>query len=221
MSLDGYVAGPDQSVEHPLGMNGELLHTWMRELAEWRAQAGVDSDGVENASSEVLRREDENVGALIMGRNMFGGGPGEWTDPPWEGWWGDDPPFHLPVFVLTSYPREPLTLKGGTTFTFVTQGSEVALQRARAAAGAGDVAICGGATTARQFLARGDVDVLQIHLSPVILGGGVRLFDGTNLPIRFIQREVVEAPGVTHLTYTCEPLRGTGRRLGAPGGAHP
>jgi dihydrofolate reductase len=205
MSLDGFVAGRDQSVDRPLGVGGERLHEWMRELAVWRTQAGAGQDGVENASTSVLEREDENVGAIIMGRNMFGGGPGPWTDEPWNGWWGDDPPFHLPVFVLTSHARELLVMEGGTTFAFVTDGVDRALELAMDAAGGRDVALSGGGSTARQFIARGLVDQVTIHLAPVLLGQGVQLFDGTPLSTRFVQTDVVPAPGVTHITYRCVP----------------
>ena len=200
MSLDGYVAGPRQSRKHPLGVGGELLHGWMRELAEWRNLAGLKG-GRENPSTEVLKKEDENVGALLMGRNMFGGGPGRWGDDPWNGWWGENPPFHLPVFVVTHHPRPPLECDGGTTFTFVTEGPEAAVARAREAAGDGDVLIVRGATVARECLEAGLVDELTLDLVPVLLGAGVRLFDGTSLPIELEQTSVVEAPGVVHLTY--------------------
>jgi len=200
MSLDGFVAGPDQGPDHPLGVGGELLHEWMRALAAWRRDAGLEG-GETNASTAVYEEDGASVRAIIMGRNMFGGGPGEW-DEAWKGWWGDDPPFRMPVFVLTHHAREPLDMKGGTTFTFVTDGIEVALDRARAAAGDGDVAISGGAGVAKQYLAAGLVDEIGIHLVPVFLGGGVRLFDDpASTGTTFEQVGVVEAPGVTHLTY--------------------
>jgi dihydrofolate reductase len=201
MSLDGLVAGGKQGTEHPLGVGGELLHEWMRELAVWRQQAGLEG-GVVNASTDVLDREDENVGAIIMGRNMFGGGPGPWSEPAWTGWWGENPPFHLPVFVLSHHEREPLICAGDTRFEFVTDGIAAALDRARDAAGAKDVAISGGAGVARQYLASGMLDDLLIHLVPVFLGDGVRLFDGSARPaVRLEQRRVIAAPGVTHLYY--------------------
>jgi dihydrofolate reductase len=201
MSVDGFVAGPEQSREHPLGVRGELLHEWMRELAIWRQQAGL-TGGVVNASTEVLEREDVGVGAIIMGRNMFGGGPGPWPEPVWNGWWGDDPPFHLPVFVLTHHQRPVLDCQGGTRFEFVTDGPQVALDRARQAAAESDVVISGGAGVARQYLRAGLIDELTIHLVPVFLGSGVRLFDSQELAASHLeQSSVVEAPGVTHLTY--------------------
>ncbi len=201
MSLDGFVAGPDQSPEDPLGVGGERLHLWMRELAVWRQAAGMEG-GVVNASTAVFGAGGENVGAVVMGRNMFGGGPGAWGDPPWNGWWGDEPPFHLPVFVLTHHPRPPLECRGGTTFTFVTGGPAVALDLARKASAGRDVAVSGGAGVARQFLQAGLVGELTIHLVPALLGNGVRLFDGDGIAsVGLEQVRAIEAPGVTHLTY--------------------
>jgi dihydrofolate reductase len=192
VSLDGFAAGPDQSFEHPLGVRGRLLHEWMRE-----------SD-----SGNRIEHEGRETGALIMGRNMFGGGPGPWVSEPepWNGWWGADPPFHVPVFVLTHHPRPLLRMAGGTSFTFVQDGIEAALELAHAAAGEGDVAIGGGATTATQYLAAGLVDEIEISLVPILLGDGVRLFDDQSLAgMRFEQTRVVEAPGVTHLGYRVRP----------------
>jgi dihydrofolate reductase len=201
MSLDGFVAGRGQSQKRPLGIRGELLHEWMRELSVWRKAAGLKG-GVTNASSGILLEEDQNVGALLMGRNMFGGGPGPWRTPAWNGWWGEDPPFHLPVFVLTHYKRERLVCKGGTTFEFVSTGKTAALRLAKESAKEKDVAICGGAGVAKEFLGSGLVDKLLIHLVPVFLGDGVRLFDNGSLPKVYLQQvRAVEAPGVTHLTY--------------------
>lgn len=199
MSLDGFVAGVNQSVENPLGVNGLLLHKWMRELAVWRTDAGVGTGGEVNASTAVYEEGRGKSGALIMGRNMFGGGPGPWGDEPWNGWWGDDPPFHLPVFVLTHHARPPLEMKGGTTFTFVTEGPAVALDLARQAANGKDITISGGAGVAKQFLAAGLIDELRISLVPVMLHEGVRLLDIP--PVRLEQVRAVEAPGVTHITY--------------------
>ena len=200
MSLDGFVAGPDQSREHPLGVGGERLHGWMRELAAWRRDAGREGGEV-NASTAVYEEGDHNLGAIIMGHNMFGGGPGPWGDNPWRGWWGEDPPFHLPVFVLTHHPREPLVLQGGTSFTFVCDGIAAALALARDAADGRDAAVSGGAGIAKQYLAAGLIDELQIHLVPVLLGAGVRLFDDPSAAPGLEQVRVVGAPGVTHLTY--------------------
>jgi len=213
MSLDGFVAGPDQSVDHPLGVGGDLLHTWLRSLAAWREEAGLEG-GETNASTAVLE-EDDNDGAVIMGRNMFGGGPGPWGEDPWTGWWGDNPPFHLPVFVLTQHERAPLELQGGTTFTFVTGGIEAALDLARRAADGKDVTLSGGGSTARQYLAAGLIDEINIHLVPVLLGQGVRLFDGPGLTgVKLEQVRAIEAPGVTHLRYRVT----TRARPGAPRG---
>jgi dihydrofolate reductase len=201
MSLDGFVAGPDQSVENPLGIGGRALHEWMRALAVWRKEAGLEG-GVVNASTAVLEEGDVNVGALLMGRNMFGGGPGPWSDDPWNGWWGENPPFHLPVFVLTHHPREPLACAGGTTFTFVSDGVGAALDRAREAAEGKDVVIAGGAGVAKQCLAAGLLDEIGIALVPAFLGAGVRLFDDAALAaLALTQVRVIGAPGVTHLTY--------------------
>jgi len=201
MSLDGYVAGKDQSPRNPLGVRGERLHEWMRVLAAWRKAAGLKG-GITNASTKVFLEEDQNVGAIIMGRNMFGGGPGPWGDPAWNGWWGEDPPFHLPVFVLTHHQREPLECKGGTTFHFVTNGITSALRLAKGAAKGKDVAISGGAGVAKQYIEAGLVDEITIHLVPVFLGEGVRLFDsGLLSKVLLRQDRAVEAPGVTHLTY--------------------
>ncbi|HEV2755975.1 MAG TPA: dihydrofolate reductase family protein [Actinomycetota bacterium] len=199
-SLVGFVAGPDPTVEEPLGVGGEALHEWAYGLEVFRRRHG-DEGGEVNVSNDVMEESLAGVGATIMGRNMFGGGPGPWGDEPWKGWWGDEPPFRMPVFVLTHHPRPPLE-KTGTTFTFVTDGIEAALAQARDAAGGADVTIAGGADVAQQYLAAGLLDEMQVHVAPVLLGGGTRLFDrlGSNLP-RVEQVKIVEAPGVTHLKY--------------------
>ena len=197
VSADGYVAGPNQSPEEPLGEGGEQLHEWVVSLASWREAHGREGGEV-NPSTPVVDEAKSNVGAEIMGRGKFGGGPGPWSeDPPWEGWWGDDPPFHIPVFVLTSHAREPLTLSD-TTFTFVTEGIEPALEQARAAAGDRDVTIGGGAAAINPYLAAG---LLELHVVPVLLGGGARLFEGVGPDLALEQIRVIEAPGVTHLKY--------------------
>jgi dihydrofolate reductase len=201
MSLDGVVAGPNQSEENPLGEGGMQLHEWAFALAAWREPHGEDGGEV-NASTKVVEESLENIGATIMGRHMFGGGEGPWGDEPWQGWWGDDPPFHTPVFVVTGHARKPLEKQGGTTFHFVTDGIESALEQATEAAGGKDVALGGGANVAQQYLKAGLIDEMQIHLVPVLLGAGARLFD--NVPGAAVGLEctsVVEAPGVTHLTY--------------------
>jgi dihydrofolate reductase len=200
MSLDGYVAGANQSVEQPLGEGGEELHRWAFPTASWLKAHGLEGGEV-NASTRVLEEQLARIGATVMGRNMFGGGPGSWGDDPWNGWWGEEPPFHHPVFVVTHHPREPLTL-GDTTFTFVTEGVESAVRRAREAADGQDVALAGGAAVAQQCLAAGLVDELDLSVVPVLLGDGARLFanlHGAGLELE--QLRAVEAPGVTHLKY--------------------
>jgi dihydrofolate reductase len=200
VSLDGYVAGPNQTKEEPLGEGGEDLHNWVFPLKAWREPHGREGGEV-NASNAVMEESRANVGAEIMGRGKFGGGPGPWShDPPWEGWWGDDPPFHMPVFVLTRHEREPLTLSD-TTFTFVTDGIESALEQARAAAGEKDVFIGGGADVINQYLAAGLVDELELSISPILLGGGARLFEGVGPDVTLEQIRAVDAPGVTHVKY--------------------
>jgi dihydrofolate reductase len=200
MSLDGFVAGPNQSEENPLGEGGMRLHEWIVGLAAWRTSHGLEGGEV-NASSEIVEASLENVGASVMGRNMFGG-RGPWGDDPWDGWWGDDPPFHMPVFIVTHHAREPVVKRAGTTFTFVTNGIEPALERAREAAGAKDVALAGGASVAQQYLRAGLIDEMTIHLVPVLLGAGARLFDdldGAHVGLECVR--AIAAPGVTHLTY--------------------
>jgi dihydrofolate reductase len=202
MSLDGYVAGPNQSVENPLGEGAERLHDWLLKLKTFRAIHGDTSGGETGTDDDVLREAFENVGATIMGRNMFGGGPGPWEKPLWNGWWGDSPPFHHPVFVLTHHTREPLSMQGGTTFFFVTDGIESALKQARHAANGKDVALGGGANIAQQYLAAGLIDELEIHVVPLLLGSGARLFD--NVDCRRVKLEpirTIACPGVTHLKY--------------------
>ncbi|CAN5594991.1 dihydrofolate reductase family protein [soil metagenome] len=200
MSLDGFIAGPNQSQENPLGEGGEQLHEWALGLAAWREPHGLQGGEV-NASSKVIEQSRENLGATVMGRNMFGG-EGPWGDDPWEGWWGDDPPFHVPVFVVTHHAREPLIKQGGTTFAFVTDGIESALEQAREAAGDQDVGLSGGANIAQQYLKAGLIDELQIHLVPVLLNDGARLFDSLgDARVGLECTRAIEAPGVTHLTY--------------------
>jgi dihydrofolate reductase len=185
MSLDGYVAGTDQRLDEPFGDGPRgRLHRWMLDRPKENA-----------AEVEAITA----AGAYVMGRNMFGPGRGEW-DPDWTGWWGEDPPYHAPVFVLTHHPREPLTKKGGTTFTFVTDGIVAALGRARAAAGDADVAIAGGAATINQYLAAGLIDELRLHVAPLVLGGGERLFEGV-VDVDLEPVSVRQTDLVTHLTY--------------------
>jgi dihydrofolate reductase len=197
VSLDGFVAGPDQSPDHPLGVGGMDLHQWVFGLEVWRRQQGLEGGEV-TESTPVVEEAQANVGAVVMGRNMFGGGPGPWGDDPWRGWWGEEPPYRTQVFVVTHHPREPLPMRGGTTFHFVTDGIEPALARAREAAGGTDVLIAGGASVVRQCLAAGLVDEFWLHVVPVLLGSGERLFDRVGTP-RLEQLRAVTAPGVTHL----------------------
>jgi dihydrofolate reductase len=197
-SLDGFVAGPNQSLENPLGEGGERLHEWAIATDAWRARHRREG-GEHNADAEVIADVTQNVGAYIMGRKMFGGGDGP-HDESWRGWWGEDPPFHVPVFVLTHHAREPLPMEGGTTFTFVTDGIESALEQARAAAGERDVQIAGGATAVQQYLAAGLLDELYLHTVPVILGAGERQLDGVGDPALEIV-DVVNGPGATHVKY--------------------
>jgi dihydrofolate reductase len=199
LSLDGYVAGPDQSLADPLGRGGERLHDWVVPLASWREAHGL-AGGERNESDAVVRESTAGVGATLMGRNMFGGGRGPWDRAdPWKGWWGSEPPFRHPVFVLTHHAREPLQLEG-TRFTFVTAGIEAALAEARRAAGGRDVALAGGADVAGQYLAAGLVDEMELHLVPILLGGGARLFEGAGADLHGLElRRTVAAPGVAHL----------------------
>jgi dihydrofolate reductase len=200
-SLDGYVAGPNPTLENPLGEGGDQLHEWAVRLKSWRETHGLP-DGESGPDDELLAESVATTGAVVMGRQMFSGGEGPWEDDAnANGWWGDEPPFHKPVFVLTHHAREPLVLKG-TTFTFVTDGLDSAIDDARAAAAEQDVLVAGGADTIDQAISAGLVDELQLHLAPVLLGAGARLFDGVApaLP-RFEITQVIESPLVTHLRY--------------------
>jgi dihydrofolate reductase len=202
MSLDGYVAGPNQSRENPLGEGGEDLHEWAVATRSFREQHGMEGGDETTVDNVHAARWNENVGATIMGRNMFGPIRGSWAGEEWRGWWGDDPPFHTPVFVLTHHAREPLELDGGTTFHFVTDGIEAALARAFEAAGGKDVAIGGGAETARQYLAAGLVDRLAIHVVPRFLGDGERLFgDLGGQPAGYVCTELESSPAAAHYTF--------------------
>jgi dihydrofolate reductase len=202
MSLDGFAAGPQQSVDNPLGVGGMRLHEWVFPLKAWRKMHGMEGGEV-NESSAVVEASLADIGATIMGRNMFGGHPGGWdARQPWNGWWGDNPPFHHPVFVLTHHARQPLRMQGGTIFHFVTQGIEVALDQAKRAAGGKDISLAGGARAAQQYLKAGLVDEMEINLAPTLLGGGERLFDGvTDLNGLELVRTVA-APKVTHLKFS-------------------
>jgi len=176
VSVDGYVAGPDQSVDHPLGVGGARLHEWVFETRSGRQMMGLEG-GSTGLDDTFLADGDDGIGATVMGRNMFGPIRGPWSGDPWSGWWGDEPPYHHPVFVLTHHPRPPLTMNGGTTFHFVTDGIESALERALVAADGKDVRIGGGAATVQQYLAAGLVDTLHVAVVPVLFGRGERLFE--------------------------------------------
>jgi dihydrofolate reductase len=198
ISLDGFVAGPNQSLQNPIGEGGMRLHEWVFETASWRAQQGMEG-GEHNADSAVADEVAQNVGAYIMGRKMFGGGDGRW-DETWTGWWGEDPPYHVPVFVLTHHPRKPISMKGGTTFTFVTEGIDSALRQARSAAGEKNVTIAGGAHAVQQYLAAGLLDELYLHIVPVVLGKGERLLENVGNPT-FEPVNVIASARVTHVKY--------------------
>ncbi len=201
MSLDGFIAGPNPSVEHPLGEGGMQLHEWAFKLAAWRKPHGREGGEV-NASTEIVEESLQNIGASVMGRSMFGGGAGAWGEDPWDGWWGDDPPFHTPVFVLTHHAREPLQKEGGTTFFFVTDGIESALARAKVAAGGKDVSLGGGADVAQQYLRAGLIDELALNVVPVLLYDGTRLFENiADAEVELAPVRVLQAPGVAHLQY--------------------
>ncbi|MDX6588487.1 MAG: hypothetical protein QOI31_2960 [Solirubrobacterales bacterium] len=202
MSVDGYVAGPNATHDEPLGVGGEKLHDWVTRLASWKEAHGYDpSEGETGTDDDVIAEAASSYGAVIMGKLMFCGENGPWGDEPFKGWWGDDPPFKVPVFILTHHEREPLEL-GETRFEFVTEGIEAALERARDAAGDEDIQISGGANVAQQYLAAGLLDEMQIHIAPVLLGGGVRLFDGDLDGPRDLQiTRAIQSPGVTHVRY--------------------
>jgi dihydrofolate reductase len=198
ISLDGYVAGPRQSLEHPLGEGAETLHEWAIATRSFRAAHGMEG-GEAGLDDDHMARATEHLGATIMGRNMFGPVRGPW-DEDWNGWWGDEPPFHHPVFVLTHHPREPLVL-GETTFHFVTGGIEAALEQARAAANGKDVTIGGGADTVRQYLRAGLVDTFEVHVAPLLLGSGEGLFDGVDLAGRYVSEGLEGSPAAAHFRY--------------------
>jgi len=202
ISLDGFVAGPNQSLDNPIGEGGMRLHQWAFATDTWQRRPprrhGSEA-GERTADSLVAEEVAQGIGAYIMGRNMFGPGRGAW-DLEWRGWWGEDPPYHTPVYVLTNHEREPLQMDGGTTFHFVTDGIASALEQARAAAGDKDVSIAGGASAARQYLAAGLLDELYLHIVPVVLGAGERLLDDVGDPT-LEPVKVVDSPAVTHVKY--------------------
>jgi len=202
ISLDGYVAGPNPTLDQPLGEGGEKLHEWAYPLKSWREPHGL-SGGETGPDDELVAESLRTTGAVVMGRRMFSGGEGPWEDDPKaDGWWGDEPPFHEPVFVLTHHEREPLVKHGGTTFTFVTDGIESAVEGAQAAVGDKDVHIAGGGSAIDQCINAGLVDEIQLHIAPVLLGGGVRLFDGVGPdPPRFELLKMLDSPLATHVRY--------------------
>ena len=200
ISVDGYGAGPLQSLDNPLGVGAPRLHEWVFATRYGRRMIGEEG-GDEGIDERFMVAGDTGIGATIMGRNMFGPIRGGWGDDTWKGWWGDDPPYHHPVFVLTHHAREPMEMKGGTTFTFVTAGIEEALAQARRAAQGRDVAVAGGASIAQAYLKAGLVDEMEISLAPILLGGGERLFDGVGALPELKLVRTVAAPGVTHFKF--------------------
>jgi dihydrofolate reductase len=200
MSLDGFIAGPKPTLKEPLGQGGEGLHEWVVKVASWRKSHGK-SGGETGSGSDIVEETIARTGAVIMGRKMFSNGKGPWEDDPKaDGWWGDNPPFHCPVFVLTHHPRETVQKEGGTTFTFVTDGIESALSQAKEAAGNKDVSLAGGAHIIQEFIKAGLCDELQIHLVPILLGGGTPLL--TNLGDAKLEKtRVIDSPEVTHLKF--------------------
>ena len=198
VSVDGFGAGAEQSLEHPLGARGPELFQWFFPTRTFRAMVGQEG-GSTGADDDFARRSMEGFGAFILGRNMFGPVRGAWPDEQWKGWWGDNPPYHAPTFVLTHHPRAPIEMEGGTTFHFVTEGIEVALERARAAAGAKDVKIGGGVATVRQYVRAGYVDELHLAIAPVLLGRGEPLFEGIDL--RSLGYGTTEHAATEHATH--------------------
>jgi dihydrofolate reductase len=211
-SLDGFVAGPSPTLEQPLGEGGERLHEWAFGLASWRERHGLEG-GEENADSELVAERLAATGAVVMGRRMYSGGDGPWaSDPNADGWWGDEPPFRVPVFVLTHHARETVAKEGGTTFTFVTDGVEAAVAQAKNAAGERDVQVAGGAMAVQDALRAGLVDELLVHVAPVLLGGGTRFFeDVTESDARLERTRVTASPKVVHLGFDVLRSDGSGR----------
>jgi len=200
VSLDGYVAGPDATLKEPLGKGGEQLHEWVFKLKSWREPHGM-AGGETGQDDDVMKETTANTGAVIMGRKMFSGGEGPWeSDPNPDAWWGDTPPFHCPVFILTHHPRQSEEKKGGTTFHFVTDGFESALKQAREAAGHKDIQISGGAQAIQQFLKAGHIDELQMHISPVLLHSGVRLLENID-GVALEKIRTIDSPLVTHIKF--------------------
>ncbi len=200
ISLDGFGAGPNQRLESPLGEGGEGLHKWIFPTKTFQIKVMHKSDGTEGIDDDFAKKSFENIGAWILGRNMFGPIRGPWPDDEWKGWWGEEPPYHVPVFVLTHHKREPLIMKGGTTFYFVTDGIEVALERAKQAAKGKDIRVGGGASTIRQYVQAGHLDEMHLAISPVRLGSGEHLFAGIDLPkLGFTDVQTVYGEQATHV----------------------
>lgn len=200
MSLDGYSAGPDQSMDNPLGAGGTRLHEWAFATRSFRRTHGGDDGGEEGVDDRFIARGEENVGATIMGRNMFGPFRGPWADEQWKGWWGDEPPYHHPVFVLTHHPRPPIAMEGGTTFHFVDDGIESALAQAFEAAGGKDVRLGGGPATIQQYVRARLVDELHVAVVPILLGAGERLLDNLDRAVDGYEcLELVSSAAVTHV----------------------
>ena len=206
VSIDGYGAGPDQSLQNPLGVGGEALHEWAFPTQTFQRMLFGKAEGSTGVDEDFAARSFANVGAWILGRNMFGPVRGRWPDDEWKGWWGEVPPYHVPVFVLTHHPRASIEMQGGTTFHFVTDGIHAALERARAAAGAKDVRIGGGVQTVREYLMAGLVDEMHLAIAPVLLGRGEALFSGIDLTaLGFRCSEHVASPRAMHVVLTREP----------------
>ena len=203
ISLDGYGAGPGQSLENPLGVGGMALHQWVLPTRTFQTMLFGKEDGTTGLDDDFAARGIANLGAWILGRNMFGPVRGPWPDDTWKGWWGDNPPYHVPVFVLTHHPRPSITMAGGTTFHFVTEGIEAALKRATEAAGGKDIRLGGGVATIREYLNAGLIDEMHLAISPVLLGAGEHLFGGTDLTtLGFECTEHVPTASATHVVLT-------------------
>ncbi len=204
VSLDGFGAGPNQDIDNPLGIRGMELHNWMFPTKAFQKMIGKDG-GTEGTDNALIENSFENVGTWILGRNMFGPIRGQWKDNDWKGWWGEEPPYHVPVFILTHYARDPIEMKGGTVFHFVTGGIKQALEEAKKAADGKDIRIGGGVSTIRQFLQAGYIDEIRLAFSPVFLGSGEHLFSGIDLPaLGFTQTQKVNGEGATHITLIKE-----------------
>ena len=202
LSVDGYGAGPDQSLEAPLGVGGHSLHGWAFETRTFRTMFGQEG-GTTGVDDEFAIRGFENIGAWILGRNMFGPIRGQWPDEDWKGWWGDEPPYHVPVYVLTHYPRAPITMSGGTTFHFVTDGIHAALAQAKASAKGKDIRVGGGVATIQQYLRAGLIDEMHIAISPTLLGSGERLFSNVDAPsLGYRCSEHTSTQNATHIVLT-------------------